>query len=197
MANKVELPPEAMALLEKPEVQTAAATQVAPQAPQAQAAPAPAAQPAEAVTFAKKEEAPAEEEQKRMPMMKLIGTLNTAQKVALATKGNKEARAILIKDANKMVATSVIKSPGITEQEIAAAAASRSVNEDVIRIICKSASMMRGYSVKVALVNNPRTPLPLAMKLLTQLRKNDVKMVSKSKGLPAALVNLAKKLATS
>ncbi len=220
MANKVDLPPEVLSLLESPEVPTtpsivatpAAASSTSPVSvngpsvapasavtagPTNMASQAAGATPIAATGTAPAQAEAAEGDQKRIPMMKLISTLNTAQKVALATKGNKEARAILIKDANKMVATAVIKSPGITEQEIAAAAASRSVNEDVIRIICKSAAMMRGYSVKVALVNNPRTPLPLALKLLTQLRKNDVKMVSKSKGLPSALVNLAKKLATS
>ncbi len=40
---------------------------------------------------------------KNVPMLQLINGLNTAQKIALAMKGNKEARSILIRDTNKMV----------------------------------------------------------------------------------------------
>lgn len=209
MANKVDLPPELADFFEnndENEAQAAApaaaagATAVPEEQPAVATSQQPAAQAA-APVIAKKEE-PAEEldengKKKHIPMLKLIGTLNPAQKIALATKGNKEARAILIKDANKQVACAVINSPAITEQEVATAAASRSVNDEVIRIICKTPSMLRAYSVKVALVNNPRVPVALALRLLPTLRKNDIKLIAKSKDLPSALVKSAQRLCQS
>lgn len=133
----------------------------------------------------------------RVPMMKLVNTLNMAQKIALATKGNKEARSILLRDANRIVAVAAIRNPRITDQEVQAAAKSRSINDEVIRIIANSKDMTRSYGTKLALVNNPKTPLPVALRFLTTLRATDLKAVAKSKGLPQTLVTQAKKLVAS
>ena len=133
----------------------------------------------------------------RMPMQKLINGLNAAQKVALAMKGNKEARSILLRDSNRMVATATIRNPRLTEQEVVAAAKSRSINDEVIRIICNSRDMTRSYGVKLALVNNPKTPTPTAVRLLGTLRQSDLRNVAKSKSVPAALAVAARKMLTS
>ena len=130
----------------------------------------------------------------RVPLQKLIMSLNAAQKVALAMKGNKEARSILLRDANRMVATAAIRNPRLTEQEVVAAAKSRSINDEVMRIISNSREMMRSYAVKLALVNNPKTPLTTAMRLLVILRQVDLRNVAKSKSVPGALAVQAKKM---
>lgn len=135
-----------------------------------------------------------EDEKKRIPMMKLINELNTAQKIALATRGNKEARSILIRETNKMVAVATIRSPRITEQEIVSAAQSRSISDDVIRIICKSRDMTRPYSVKMALAGNPKTPMQTAMKFLPLLRQSDLKSLAKSKNVSSAVSAQAKRI---
>ena len=72
-------------------------------------------------------EASEEQDAQRMPMLKLIGSLSIAQRVALAVRGNREARTILVRDSNRVVASAAIRSPRITEQEVIAAAQSRSV----------------------------------------------------------------------
>jgi hypothetical protein len=128
----------------------------------------------------------------RIPIQKLVNEMGTAQKVALAMRGNKEARMILIRESNKMVCTAVIRSPRITEPEIVAAALSRSVNDEVIRIIAKSKDMTRSYNVKVALVKNPKTPLQIALSFLKILRQNDLKAISASKSVPAIVAEQAR-----
>jgi hypothetical protein len=139
----------------------------------------------------------AEEARARIPMLKLVTTLSVAQKVALAVKGNKEARAILIRDSNRVVASSAIRNPRVTEQEVVTAANSRSVSDEVVRIISGSKELSRAYGVKVALVNNPKTPLPTAMRFLTLLRQSDLKNVAKSKNVSQAVSNQAKRMLDS
>ena len=137
-------------------------------------------------------EAPQDENQQRVPMLKLVASLNVSQKIALAMKGNKEARAILLRDSNKLVAA--IRNPGITEQEVVAAAGNRSISEEVLRIIAQSKDMVRPYSVKVALVHNPKTPLQVAMKFLSLLRGHDLRDVAKSRNISSAVANQAKRM---
>ena len=127
----------------------------------------------------------------------LIRNLNAAQKVALATKGNKAARTALMRDTNRMVAMAAITSPAISEMEIIAAANSRVVHADVIAHICrdKKNNWVRIYQVKLALTNNPKTPLPDAMKLVPTLNQRDMKILAKSRNVPAGVRNLATKMA--
>lgn len=136
----------------------------------------------------------AEEDEKAVPMLKLINGLNIAQKIALAMKGNKEARSILIRDTNKMVASAAIRSPRITEQEVVQAANSRQIADDVIRFISGSRELSRSYSVKLALARNPKTPQPNAIKLLSLLRQAELRSIAKSKNVPTAISTHAKRM---
>lgn len=150
----------------------------------------------QAAEIVKTLEAPGDsnDREKRIPMLKLIAGCTVSQRVALALRGNKEARTLLVRDTNKVVSTAAIKSPRVTEGEVVAVAKSRSISDEVIRIICQSKDMTRSYGVKVALVNNPKTPLPTAMKFLPLMRQNELRALAKSKNITSALANQAKRM---
>ncbi len=126
----------------------------------------------------------------------MLRSLNAAQKIALATNGNRSARSALLRDTNRLVALAAITSPSITESEVVAAAQSRTVHQDVIAHIGrdKKANWIRNYSIKKALVENPKYPLPDAMKLVPTLNPSDLKMVAKSRMVPVGVRNLATNL---
>ena len=134
------------------------------------------------------------EEEKKISVEQLIKEMTTGEKVALATKGNKSARSILIRDRNRVVALAAISAPSITEPEAVVAANSRTVHQDVIGFISRNKDWMKNYQIKVALVANPKTPLPIAMKLVPVLQKRDLKNISKSKNVPVGVRNLANRL---
>ena len=192
-AAKIDLPPEVQKLLEP---EPAAATAPAPEAPppteseeNAEAAPV-----AGGVDEALEANISQEEKEKRVPMLKLVAQLNIAQKVALAMRGNKEARSLLVRDSNRLVAVAAIRSPRITDGEVKTVASSRTVHDDVIRIIANSRELSRSYGVKVALASNPKTPLPMAMKLLPLLRDAEIKIMAKSKNVSAAVSTQARRM---
>jgi hypothetical protein len=124
-----------------------------------------------------------------------ILTMGVGEKVKLAFTGNKEARDILIRDANKMVAMAVVKSPKIQENEIEAISKSRQVAEDVLRHIASTKEWIKSYQIKYNLSSNPKTPLPMAMKLLGQLRETELKKLSKDKNVSQFLATQARRLA--
>lgn len=136
----------------------------------------------------------AEIEEKKKTLLQRLHTFTPAQKVVLATKGNKVVRSALLRDRNKIVATAAIKNPGISESEVIGIAGSRSVCDDVIRIICGNREWTRSYAVKKALVENPKTPIAFSMRFLQSLRKGDLKNLSRSKNISATVANAAKKL---
>lgn len=123
-----------------------------------------------------------------------FGELKIFEKIRLATVGNQYCRQVLIRDTNRVVAMSVVRSPSISDMEIVAAAGSRSVCDDVIRYIANSRVHVKEYAVKQALVNNPKCPLGTSLRLLSFLHTDDLRALSRSKNVAGALSVAAKKL---
>ena len=118
------------------------------------------------------------------------------EKIRLATLGNKEARNLLIKDPNRLVIHSVISSPKLTEDEIISFAGNKNLSKDVANLIANKKELLKSYAVKVALVNNPKTAVPTAIKLLPYLMEKDIRNVAKSKGVSNVLVAAARRIIT-
>ncbi len=133
-------------------------------------------------------------EGKKLNLTQRVMKMSIAEKIKLATLGNKEARSLLIRDTNKLVCTAVIRSPRITDGEVLSCAGNKAVNEEVLRIIYNSREFTKNYKIKMALLKNPKLPLSVGMKFLNTLRENDVKELSRDKNVPSALQGMAKKM---
>ena len=123
-----------------------------------------------------------------------LNKMSLPSKIRLATLGNAFARAALIRDPVKLVALATIKSPGVTDVEAVRYASNANLGEDIIRYIATNRSWTKLYSVKLALLRNPKTPIPDAARLLPFLRERDLRTLSQSRGVSSALVAQAKKL---
>jgi hypothetical protein len=134
------------------------------------------------------------DEGKRLNLTQRISKMNVAEKIKLATLGNKEARGLLMRDTNKLVSMAVINSPRITDGEVLQLAHSKTCPEDVLRVIIHSRDWIRQYPIKLALVRNPKVPLAVAMRFMATLREAEVKELAKDKNIPSALRVQAKKM---
>ena len=110
--------------------------------------------------------------------------------------GDKEARNILVKDSNRQVQEAVLDSPRITEPEIVAIANSRNVGDEILRKIAINREWMKNYQVRLGLVNNPKTPLTIGLKILGTLMISDLKRLSKSKSVSSVLTSAAARALT-
>jgi hypothetical protein len=113
-----------------------------------------------------------------------ISQLNTSEKVKLALLGSREERVILIRDPNRVVAGSVLKSPKITENEIEAISQMRNVSEDILRIVGNKREWIKNYSVVRNLVRNPKTPIAISMHLISRIMENDMRLLARDKAIP-------------
>jgi len=116
-----------------------------------------------------------------------IAALNVAKRIALAVKGNREERAILIRDPNRIVTAAVLSSPKMNDAEVASIAKMQNVSEDVLRTIAMNRSWLKNYSVILAVVKNPKTPVALSMNLMARLSEKDLKLLSTDRNVPDAL----------
>ncbi len=123
-----------------------------------------------------------------------IAQMTVPQKIQAAIKGDREIRHILVKDANKIVCTAVIKSPRITDGEVEFYSNLRNVKADVLRLIAMNREWTRNYKIVCNLVKNPRTPLAFSMKLLNRLHKSDLRNLERDRNIPEALRSASKRL---
>lgn len=135
-----------------------------------------------------------ETEKKRLTIEQQVLTWSVSEKIVAAKRGNKQLRSILIRDGNKLVSTSVMENPRMTESEVIKIAASRSVSEEVIRMITRNREWMKLYQIKHNLVCNPKCPTPVALRLLNFLRPNDLVNLVSNKNVPSIVATTARKL---
>jgi len=116
-----------------------------------------------------------------------ISAMTVPERLALAMKGPREARAVLIRDPNKLIALAVLSSPKVTETEVEAFARMSNVVEDVLRTIASTRAWVKSYAIASALVRNPKTPLAISMNLLPRLNDRDLRGVSTDRNIPEVL----------
>lgn len=125
-----------------------------------------------------------------------VQKMSVMQKIKIARSGGKEARTLLIKDRNKVVAVSVMANPKMTDTEVIAIAQSRGVSDEILRLITVNREWTKQYAVKLALATNPKSPQSVAIKFLNYLQDKDLKNIMKSKDVPSAVSVHARRILT-
>jgi hypothetical protein len=120
--------------------------------------------------------------------------MNIPKKVDLALKGNKEARGILIREANKTIQMAVVSSPKVTAEEAETFARMRHLPEEVFRKMALNKNFMKKYNIIKTLAFNPKVPRGLAMGIIKRLNEIDLKFLSKDKGVSELVRREAKRL---
>jgi hypothetical protein len=134
------------------------------------------------------------DEDKTRSLHALMQKMSVFDKVKLARVGNGEARALLVRDRNKLVAAAAIRSPKVQEQEILAFAKARNLSDEVLRIIASSREWTRSYAVKLALASNPKCPPQWSMRFLGHLHERDLRAIMRSREVPAVISTQARRM---
>jgi hypothetical protein len=132
------------------------------------------------------------EEGKRQSLAQRVMKMNVSQRIKLAALGNKEARTLLLRDTNKLVSMAAVQSPRITEGEVLLVAGSRTAPDDQLRYIYNNRDWTKSYQLRLAMVKNPKVPLPVAMRFMATLREAEVREISRSKNVPGGVAHQAR-----
>jgi hypothetical protein len=120
-------------------------------------------------------------------VLQKIATMSPAQRLALAMKGTREERAILVRDPNRIVGVAVLSSPKISEAEVESIAKMANVSDEILRIIGHTRVWLKKYTIVSALAKNPKTPLGVSLTLLPRLLEREVKALSTDRNVPETL----------
>ena len=133
----------------------------------------------------------------RVSVLNRVLKMGMKDRVKLAMKGDREARNILIRDPNRIVAAAVVQNPRITEQEMEKIASMRSIPEDLLRQIANDRQWSRSYLIVHNLARNPRTPIANVLNVLTRLQTRDLLALSKNKNVSDAVRRQALRISGS
>jgi regulator of extracellular matrix RemA (YlzA/DUF370 family) len=130
----------------------------------------------------------------RISLIRRIMLMTVKDRIKLGMKGDRETRAILIRDSNKVVAMAVMNNPRITDHEVENIAAMRTVSEEVLRKIGQTRAWARSYPIILNLARNPRTPIATAVTLLTRIHNRDLQGISQNRNVSEAVRRQAYRL---
>lgn len=104
-----------------------------------------------------------------------------------AMTADKDALGASLKDPSGKVVMALLSNPNITEDHLYVLAKRRDLPGDVLEAIGGRKFSAEGQRVKLALVNNPRTPRRVALGFLRSIELRDVAFVTRNKMLPTEL----------
>lgn len=116
-----------------------------------------------------------------------IRSLPIPVRLKLSRGASRSLRSILVRDPNPQVAVSVLKNNPISEQEIEILCHNRSICEDVLEEIARHREWVRKPQVVNAMVQNPRTPSPIALRFIPRLSVRELRDLSRNRNVPEVI----------
>jgi hypothetical protein len=114
------------------------------------------------------------------------------EKMHLASSCDRELRFQLLRDPNKQLHALVLKNPRIGLEEVQWAAKLTTLNPDALKLIADHPEWGQNAGIAAALVRNPKTPIPVAVKLVPRLATAELRALARSQGRPQ-IVQAAKR----
>jgi hypothetical protein len=123
-----------------------------------------------------------------------IAVMTVSEKIKLAYSGGKEERRILIGDSNKLVGLSVLKSRGLTVNEVENFCAMRQLDDELFRKIAANREWIRNPAIISTLIKNPKVPLAITLPLVKYLSLRELRNVMRDPNLAEGIRTTARKL---
>ncbi len=120
-------------------------------------------------------------------------TADTAAKIQLALHGNRDDRARVLRDLNKMLHPYVLRNPGLGLDEVIAIVKMTTVSPELLRQIGERKEWAQRPEVAIALVRNPKVPTPMAVRLLDYVSPVELRQLAKDTRTRPAVQQAARK----
>jgi hypothetical protein len=116
-----------------------------------------------------------------------------AAKIHLAKHGNKEERMRIMREGDRSLHRYVLRNPGLRLDEVTFIAKMTSVSVDLLKAIAERRDWAQRPEVALALVRNPKTPVPLAIQMLQHVAPSELRRLAKGSSLRMPILKAARK----
>jgi hypothetical protein len=113
------------------------------------------------------------------------------EKLLLAPKASRAERVVLLQENDAQILYYLLKNPRVTVDEVVRIARSHLLTSATADLIAKTSTWSSSAEVRVALVNNPRAPTPLALRLLPTLPETEIRKIAKATAVSQAIKQAA------
>ncbi len=108
-----------------------------------------------------------------------IRKMDPNQRFRLAVKASRPERAILIRDNSPQVLLGLLAHPRLEDLEVKAIVESAFATGAIMKRVAANRKWMSNAEIQLAVVRSPKTPPPLAIKLLPTLRTSDLRILAR------------------
>jgi hypothetical protein len=112
-----------------------------------------------------------------------LGEMRLGDRVTLARLATPALLPALLVDSERSVAESALLNPRLREEDLLVALRREDVRVVLVEATVASSRWAVNYAVRLALVVQPRTPLPLALQQISSLVPRDLRRVAEDAGL--------------
>ena len=123
-----------------------------------------------------------------------VRALPMRMRLRLARGASRKLRGMLIRDVAPRVALATIVNNSWSDGEIEQVCRARNVAVEVLETIAAQREWTRKYPIVVALVSNPKTPVPAALRLLHRLAVRDLRNLSRDHNISDAVRTRSQRL---
>lgn len=134
-----------------------------------------------------------DDEEMHGTVLERVRAMNTSEKIQLALHGNRDERMALLRDTNKVLHMYVLKNPHLGQDEVLWAAKSTNTSPDALKFMAEHPEWGNNANVCGALVRNPHTPTPLAVRLMDKLPHAELRAIAKTASARQAIVQAARR----
>jgi hypothetical protein len=113
-----------------------------------------------------------------------VGDLRLGDRVALAKIATPPVVPLLLADAERRVAEACLTNPRLREEDLVNAIRQEAVTRALLEAVADSTRWSANYSVRLAVVLQPRTPLPIALAQVSALVPRDLRRLAEAPVAP-------------
>lgn len=118
-----------------------------------------------------------------LPSIYAIREMNVTEKMRLASKATRNERQILLQDISPQVLTALLGNPRLEPEEVLRMIQSPHMSGGLLQQLAGSSTWGGVYEIQRAIARSPKTPPPLAVRLLEGLRLPDLQAIAKSQSV--------------
>jgi hypothetical protein len=127
------------------------------------------------------------------PMFR-IKAMNPNERMRLALKAGRTERSILVRDTSARVLMGLLGNPRLDGEDVLHIVRSTHANAAILKRVAEDRRWTQNPEIRNAVVRNPKTPTPLALRLLETLRTPDLQVLAKAGQAKEALRRAAVRL---
>jgi hypothetical protein len=108
-----------------------------------------------------------------------VRAMTPPQRILLAPKADRMTRTLLVQDSDAQVLFALLKNPRLTIDEVVRVAKSSALTFQAAELILRTSPWSGNQDVRVALIRNPKLPVPIALRILPSLPDSEVRAIAR------------------